>query len=135
MAVRGGVTLAAESEVGPTSTQQYRSRARALAGFFKKSRDAWKRKYMQLKAELKRAKVRVRDVLKSREKWRARAEEAEAKLSELQAEVERLQAAVNNGVNRNDAPEAEKRGRRQRPPLRGTRRHRTDAPSRATPAR
>lgn len=70
MAAVSSVGVNGQVGMGPTSTRQYRSRARALAGFFKKSRDAWKGKYMELKTELKRLKVRVRDVVRSREQWR-----------------------------------------------------------------
>ena len=108
----GSVAIQGTRSEGGTSTRHYRSPARALAWFFKKSRDGWKKKYMALKAELKRTKVRVRDVVRSREKWRARAEQAEAKLAEMQAEVERLQALVGS------PPEAEKGGRRGHGPPR-----------------
>lgn len=64
----------------------------ALARWLEKSRDAWKRKYMDLKAEVHRMNVRVADVLKSRERWKQRAEDSEAQIAQLQAELERLQA-------------------------------------------
>jgi predicted nuclease with TOPRIM domain len=51
--------------------------------FLRRSRDNWKRKYLQLKAENKRLQNRVNDVLRSREKWRQRAEQLEAENTAL----------------------------------------------------
>ena len=44
----------------------YKSRSKLLLGFFKRSRDNWKRKCKQAKAELKLAKNQNRAVEKSR---------------------------------------------------------------------
>jgi len=71
---------------------RFRSRLGALVYWFKKSRDGWKRKYMEVKVEMHRMKVRVADVLKSRDRWRERAEVSETKVAQMQAEIERLQA-------------------------------------------
>jgi predicted nuclease with TOPRIM domain len=71
----------------------------ALVYWFRKSRDAWKRKYRDLKAEVHRMKVRVADLIKSRDRWRERAEVSEAKVAELQSELERLQAYVSEPPN------------------------------------
>jgi len=49
---------------------EFRSPVRVLASFFRKSRDQWKRKYVDAKTELKRFKVRVSDVSKSRDAWK-----------------------------------------------------------------
>jgi uncharacterized protein YlxW (UPF0749 family) len=50
--------------------------------FLKRSRDGWKQKYQQLKAEAKRLQNRVADVTKSRDRWRAQAEAAELRLAQ-----------------------------------------------------
>jgi predicted nuclease with TOPRIM domain len=72
--------------------RRFRSPLRVVARFLERSRDLWKRKYMELKAELHRLKVRVQDMDKSRRQWRERAETSEAKVAELHAELQRLQA-------------------------------------------
>jgi peptidoglycan hydrolase CwlO-like protein len=56
------------------------------AWFLKRSRDNWKRKYMQVKTEQKRLQNRVNDVSKSREEWREESKEHKQRLQELEAE-------------------------------------------------
>jgi prefoldin subunit 5 len=65
-----------------------------LAWFFRKSRDGWKRKYRDLKATVKGHKNRIADLTKSREQWRAKAEQAGQRLSALEAENAELQARI-----------------------------------------
>ena len=72
----------------------FRSPTRVLAGCFLRSRDKWKRKYKDLKSELKRYQVRVHDVTQSRERWREKAEAKERELAALQAELQELQSQV-----------------------------------------
>jgi chromosome segregation ATPase len=72
----------------------YKSRPGALIWFFRKSRDGWKRKYRDLKAAVKGLKNRVADLTKSREQWRARAEQAGERLAALEAENAELRARV-----------------------------------------
>lgn len=60
--------------------------------FLGRSRDNWKRKYKQTKAQTKRLKNQVNDVARSREKWRRRAEELERENAAL-----REQAALKKG--------------------------------------
>lgn len=64
----------------------YKSPRRVLVAFFARSRDKWKRKYMDQKAELKRLKNRVADVTKSREKWRDEADTFRRRAEELEVE-------------------------------------------------
>ena len=70
---------------------RFRSRPRVLASCFLRSRDNWKRKYKDLKSELKRYQVRVNDVTQSRQQWREKAEAKERELAALQAELQELQ--------------------------------------------
>jgi chromosome segregation ATPase len=72
----------------------YKSRPGALAWFFRKSRDGWKRKYQDLKATVKGYKNRIADLTKSREQWRAKAEQAGQRLCALEAENAVLQARI-----------------------------------------
>jgi SMC interacting uncharacterized protein involved in chromosome segregation len=59
---------------------------RVQAWFLRKSRDRWKKKYKTLKADAKRLQNRVNDVTKSREEWRADAQELGQRVRELEAE-------------------------------------------------
>ena len=55
------------------------------AWFLRRSRDNWKKKYMELKAGAKRLQNRVNDVSKSRKKWRDESKEWEQRVRELEA--------------------------------------------------
>ena len=72
----------------------YKSRPGALAWFFRKSRDGWKRKYRDLKVTVKGLKNRIADLTKSREQWRAKAEQAGERLGALEAENAELRARI-----------------------------------------
>ncbi len=65
-----------------------------LVDWFRKSRDNWKRKHANLKAEIKRFKNRVYDLEKSRQRWKEQAAAYRQQLDALQAEVEHLKAQV-----------------------------------------
>jgi septal ring factor EnvC (AmiA/AmiB activator) len=73
------------------SKAEYRTPPRVQAWFLGRSRDGWKRKYMELKAEARRLQRRVADVTKSREKWRHDAEELRQQVQELEAQAVALQ--------------------------------------------
>ncbi len=73
---------------------KYRSRPKQLARWLLQSRDKLKAKYRAVRVELKRLRVRVADVSKSRDQWRQRAELSEQQLRSMQAELERLSASV-----------------------------------------
>ena len=74
---------------------RFRSPIRVLARCFQRSRDNWKRKYMELKSELKRCQVRMHDMAESRRQWREKAEATERELAALQRELQELQRQVN----------------------------------------
>ena len=87
--------MEATVNTSPARTHKdYRSRAGALAWFFRKSRDGWKSKYQELKATVKGYKNRIADLTKSREQWRLKAEHAGEQLAALQAEMVSLRARV-----------------------------------------
>jgi len=90
MSDRTGGLGVAPRDLDEGSSTRGRRRLGALVYWFKKSRESWKQKYMDLKVELHRTKVRVADVLRSRDRWRARAEISEAKVAEMHVELERL---------------------------------------------
>ena len=70
---------------------EFRSPVRVLAAFFQKSRDQWKQRCLDAKSDLKRFKVRVADVSKSRDAWREKAEAKQRELESLQSQVQQLQ--------------------------------------------
>lgn len=76
-----------------TSNQRkYRSPNRVLARSFRMARDKWKQKYMDLRAELKRARQLATERGDSRDRWRAECEAAieQARAAETLSQ-ERLQ--------------------------------------------
>ena len=79
----------------PTSSpKDYKSRPGALAWFFRKSRDGWKRKYRDLKVTVKGFKNRIADLTKSREHWRTQAQQAGERLAAVEAENAELRARI-----------------------------------------
>jgi hypothetical protein len=60
----------------------YRTPMRILVPKLIKSRDAWKAKSDRRKAELRTAKVTIRDVTASRDRWRPIAEQAQTHAEE-----------------------------------------------------
>ena len=76
-----------------TSNQRkYRSPNRVLARSFRMARDKWKQKYMNVRAELKRARQLATERGDSRDRWRGECEAAieQARAAETLAQ-ERLQ--------------------------------------------
>jgi predicted nucleic acid-binding Zn-ribbon protein len=73
------------------SAVRYSTPYRVQAWFLARSRDNWKRKYQNLKAEAKRLQNRVNDVTKSREKWREQAQQLRQHIQELEARTAALQ--------------------------------------------
>jgi len=65
---------------------EYTTSHRIQAWFLQRSRDNWKKKYMQLKSDAKRLQNRVSDVTKSREQWREETQQQAQRIQELEAE-------------------------------------------------
>jgi SMC interacting uncharacterized protein involved in chromosome segregation len=65
---------------------EYTTPHRVQAWFLQRSRNNWKQKYMELKADQKRLQNRVNDVSKSREQWREDAKQSAQRLEEKEAE-------------------------------------------------
>lgn len=70
------------------------TRPRVLAQSFRESRDNWKRKCQEAKAEIKSLRGRIRDLELSRAKWRDDAEASQREQQDLREEVERLQTQL-----------------------------------------
>ena len=73
-------------------TMAYTTPARVQAWFLRRSRQRWKKKYMQLKTDAKRLQNRVYDVTKSRETWRDESKHLLQRLRALEAENAALRA-------------------------------------------
>ena len=87
--------MEATAEMTQAATRkEYKSRASALKRFFEQSRDRWKNKYMELKVTVKGYKNRIADLIKSRDNWRLKAEQAGEQLSVLEAENAGLTAQL-----------------------------------------
>jgi len=66
----------------------YKSRPKVLLDFFERSRNSWKRKCKQAKAELKLLKNQNSAVEKSRAGWRTQAKELAVEVQRLRKELE-----------------------------------------------
>ena len=71
--------------------REYSTPARVQAWFLQRSRDNWKHKYMDVKADAKRLQNCVNDVSKSREHWRQQTEQLTRRVKELEAANAELQ--------------------------------------------
>ena len=78
----------------------YASRPKQLARWLLISRDQVKAKYQAAKVELNRLNVRVADVSKSRDNWKAKAEFSQQELVAMKAEVERLTALIDQALSK-----------------------------------
>lgn len=88
------VLLIKEAEEPDRFWDQFRSAPRKLARWLFDSREKWKRKYRDLKAEMKRFQVQLNDVRKSRKRWKEQAQYSAKELEQMKAEVERLRKQV-----------------------------------------
>jgi hypothetical protein len=68
--------------------QAFRTPVRILLPKLLKSRDAWKAKSDRRKAQLKAAKIKIRDCSASREMWRQRAEQLAQENRQLREQFE-----------------------------------------------
>jgi len=87
------------SDMEVDSLEKYRSRPRQLARWLLESRDTLRAKYQGLKVELNRLKVRIRDLAKSRDNWRQRADAADQQVHAMKAEVERIAALLEQATD------------------------------------
>jgi septal ring factor EnvC (AmiA/AmiB activator) len=72
----------------------YSSPWRALAWSFHKSRENWKRKYADVKQEVKQFRDQTRDLRQSRERWREKADALEAENRTLEQMLAELQSRL-----------------------------------------
>jgi len=69
-----------------SQTSPFLSPKHKVLQFLERSRDLWKKKHHELKMQAKLAANQVRAVEKSRQMWRQRAQAAEAKLRQVEAQ-------------------------------------------------
>ncbi len=70
----------------------YKSPPSRLARFFRDSRNGWKQKALERQNKLRAADVKVRDLTKSRDKWKREAKETKQRLEQLEKEYEQMHA-------------------------------------------
>ena len=74
--------------------RQYKSPVRKLVRFFERSRDGWKRKYLEAKVTVKRLANRVRSLQRSRDQWKEQAMGQREELRRLRQELEKQKHAA-----------------------------------------
>jgi hypothetical protein len=77
-----------------TTTLAFRTPTRILIPKLVKSRDGWKAKANERKKRLKAARIRNRDLEASRKVWRQRAEAAEERVAAVEASLPQELAAL-----------------------------------------
>lgn len=70
----------------------YRSPLKKLVRFFRRSRDAWKRKCQEAKRKLKSFAVRLRVLRQNRDRWKELAGQQQAELERLREELEAVKS-------------------------------------------
>jgi chromosome segregation ATPase len=71
--------------------ESFRTPVRILLPKLLKSRNGWKAKSDRRKAELKAAKIKIRDCSASRDMWRERSERLEEEARQLRERAERIE--------------------------------------------
>ena len=71
--------------------ENFRTPVRILLPKLLKSRKGWKTKSARRKAELKAAKIKIRDVSASRDRWRQQAEQLEEEARQLRQRAEQAE--------------------------------------------
>ncbi len=66
---------------------EYRSSPERLASWFLESRNKWKKRTISQQKKLRKAGIKIRDLQKSREDWKAKAKQYQAQIKELQEET------------------------------------------------
>lgn len=69
----------------------YASSPERLASWFLESRNKWKEKALKKQKELRKTGIKIRDLQKSREEWKAKTKECLAKIKKLEEETKLLQ--------------------------------------------
>ena len=70
----------------------FKSPLRILVRSFRSSRDNWKQKCLRTKKDIKRFKNKAADSVKSRDQWKRKFEQLQARTESLEAELAQLRA-------------------------------------------
>ena len=70
---------------------EYCSSPERLASWFLESRNKWKKSQLRSQKELRKADIKIRDLRKSRENWKAKAKKYQAQIKQLEEEKKLLQ--------------------------------------------
>jgi hypothetical protein len=79
--------------------KHYTTPQRVQVWFLGRSRDNWKRKYIELKAQAKRLQNRANDANRSRESWRKQVQELEAQNAALRKQAALKKSGQRDGAN------------------------------------
>jgi len=82
---------------------EYKSSLSRMARLFKESREAWKEKALERQKRLRAFDVKVRDITKSRDKWKEKTKELEERVKQLEKEVEKQEAKAEKAEKENEA--------------------------------
>ena len=74
---------------------EYCSSPERLASWFLESRNKWKNKTISKQKELRKAGIKIRDLQKSREEWKAKAKKYQAQIKQLESEKKLIQKKGN----------------------------------------
>jgi septal ring factor EnvC (AmiA/AmiB activator) len=81
--------MATQSGAAQKNAKTYSSPWRVLARVFEKSRDNWKKKYLELQERVRAFRTELRDLRRSRDRWRAEAAALKQQLQDLHDQTQR----------------------------------------------
>jgi predicted RNase H-like nuclease (RuvC/YqgF family) len=88
--------------------KEYASPTHKLLNVFKEGRDKWKEKTIRVKKEIKLCKNRIIFLETSKEKFKNRAKELEALVTEMKAEISDLKSRLNNNTQESNGSKKKK---------------------------
>jgi len=71
--------------------KEYKSTAKRLAVFFEKSRDLWKNRSQGYQADKRNLQIQIRDLKRSKEKWKTKFKKSEERLAELKKKNQKIE--------------------------------------------
>jgi len=74
---------------GGANMKNFKTKASRLARIFNKGREQWKMKASLRNNIIRGLKIKIRDLLESRDRWKAKSKELEAKLCQATKELEK----------------------------------------------
>ena len=71
--------------------KEYKSTAKRLAVFFEKSRDLWRNRSQGYQADKRNLQIQIRDLKRSKEKWKTKFKKSEERLTELKKKNQKIE--------------------------------------------